>query len=212
VRPFTDQDRAQRTRAHEKLTAAFGPHSNYEEVPGWMVAGEPHEDAHDLEFDSHVGMRRSVWILDEDGHLSVVLRLFGDGVGNWEEMGYGHTSYFECAPYEGVEIMIAQARFHASRLIEGYTMPTRPRRENPLRGRLQNHTPEWYAKLRRIREDRLARGGEPAYEAAYAARDAAASHRLSLPDCCCFRTLDGPVSRTWAREKAGTDTAARRKR
>jgi len=121
-------------RAREKLDAAFGPHMGLNadwNGRAWYVAGEGEENRNPDRPDVPAALytHHGIWIIEtEDDQYCVLERTHvddDDDTDNIEEEF--------CAPPEGIEAVIAQARFTAMRQIPGYQMPSNkpPRDENP---------------------------------------------------------------------------------
>jgi hypothetical protein len=120
-----DERERWRRRAMEMLTAAFGAPTGGNadwSVTAWFVAGEggtPNRSRPDIRPELYT--TRSVWVVDdEDDYFSVVIREFRDDDNDDIE------ELFTATP-ENIEAIIAQARFHAARLITDYEMPPRRR-------------------------------------------------------------------------------------
>ena len=129
-----DYDERARREAREKLDRAFGPHMGLNadwSVRAWYVAGEGEENRNPDRPDIPAALytHHGIWIIEtEDDQYCVLERTHvddDDDTDNIEEEF--------CAPPEGIEAVIAQARFTAMRQIPGYQMPSNkpPRDENP---------------------------------------------------------------------------------
>jgi hypothetical protein len=126
--------------AEAKLDKAFGSHSGVNadwQNPAWYVGGSGEENRNPKRMDIPAGLytHHSVWVYRDDAQDYCVLeRTIGrDG----EET---EIDEILCAGPDQIETVIAQARFHAERLIPEYAAKqAKKRKDNPAKKRALKH-------------------------------------------------------------------------